>query len=63
MWIYIKNRSYNMDHFSQVSSEITVTSKTYLSMRDSRGVETRIQLGLDEIEKILRNINDIVIGE
>ena len=63
MWIYIKDKSYNFDHILQVSGEVTKHGKTYLSLVDTRGVEIRIQMGLDEMENILRKINDYVIGD
>jgi hypothetical protein len=63
MWIYIKGKSYNFNHILQVSGEVTKLGKTYLSLIDTRGVEVRIQLGLDEIENILNTINDEVFGD
>ena len=58
MWLYIKDKSYNMDHILQVSSETTKTDKVYLSMVDTRGIEIRIQMKTDDIDRVLRKVND-----
>ena len=47
MFIYIKGKSYNFNHILQASGEVTKHGKTYLSLVDTRGVEVKIQLGLD----------------
>ena len=63
MWVNIYNKLYNLDKYNMIQGDVTAHGKTYLSLVDTRGVEVRIQLGLDEIENIINKVNDVVFGD